>query len=133
MKEVSYLAVFAPQAEGGWTATFPDVPGAITEGEELPEAYRSAREALELILEARAEQGEPLPERSSDEALAARHRKDGVIALITALAPSKAVRINVTIDEGLLGRLNRYVETKGRTRSAVIGEAVRKLLKDVAA
>ena len=61
------------------------------------------------------------------------HRKDGVIALITALAPSKAVRINVTIDEGLLGRLNRYVETKGRTRSAVIGEAVRRLLKDVAA
>jgi predicted RNase H-like HicB family nuclease len=130
MKEVSYAAAFEEQPEGGYTVTFPGIPGVITEGDDLKEAWFNAREALELILEARAEAGEGLPEQSPLEAIASMMSPEVKMQLVTAVAPTKATRINVTMDEGLLERLNRRVEETGRSRSAFIAEAVRKSLRE---
>ena len=130
MKEVSYAAAFEEQPEGGYTVTFPGIPGAITEGGDFKEAWFNAREALELILEARAEAGEALPDQAPLETIAAMETPGTKVQLVTAVAPTKAVRINVTMDEGLLERLNRRVEETGRSRSAFITEAVRKSLRE---
>jgi predicted RNase H-like HicB family nuclease len=131
MKEVSYFAAFEEQPEGGYTVTFPDVPGAISEGEDFAEAWRNAREALELILEARVEAGESLPHASPFAKFLAMQKRRGVqMQLVAAAAPTKAVRINVTLDEGLLERLNRRVEDSGQSRSAFIADAVRKSLRE---
>jgi len=130
MKEVSYAAAFEEQPEGGYTVTFPGIPGAITEGDDFKEAWFNAREALELILEARAETGEGLPEQDPLETLAAMMTPGIKMQLVTAVAPTKAVRINVTMDAGLLERLNRRVEETGRSRSAFIADAVRKSLRE---
>jgi predicted RNase H-like HicB family nuclease len=129
MKEVSYWAAFEPQPEGGFTVTFPGIPGAISEGDDMKEAWFNAREALELILEARAEASESLPHQDSVEKLA-RFMSGAQMQLVTAFAPTNATRINVTMDEGLLERLNRRVETTGQSRSAYIAEAVRKSLRE---
>jgi len=130
MKEVSYAAAFEAQAEGGYTVTFPGIPGAITEGDDFKQAWFNAREALELILEAHAEAGEALPQQDPLETLASNAPAGTQLQLVTAFAPTKAVRINVTMDEGLLERLNRRVEATGRSRSAFIAEAVRKSLRE---
>jgi predicted RNase H-like HicB family nuclease len=131
MKEVTYVAAFKLAREGGYTVTFPDVPGAITEGDTLDEAMRNAREALELILEERQEAGDELPKRRALEALAPKIAARGAFAVpIAAAAPSKAVRINVTMDEALLERINRRAEETGRSRSALIAEALRKSLRE---
>jgi predicted RNase H-like HicB family nuclease len=133
MKEMSYFAVFEPQPEGGYTVTFPDVPGAISEGEDFTEAWRNAREALELILEARVEAGEALPPPNGfTEIFAMVAYPNAIVQLVTAAAPTNAVRINVTMDEGLLERVDRRVDETGQSRSAFIAEAVRKSLKESA-
>ncbi len=132
MKEVSYFAAFEEQPEGGYTVTFPDVPGAITEGDDFTQAWFNAREALELILEARVEAGEDLPAQRGLEVLGAYSRPDMILQLVTAAAPTNAVRINVTMDEGLLERVNRRVEGTGQSRSAFIADAVRKQLREEA-
>jgi len=58
---IRYAAVLAPQPEGGFTVTFPDVPEAITEGDDRDAALFNAAEVLTLCLEQRMEDGDAIP------------------------------------------------------------------------
>ena len=56
-----YPAVLKAQAEGGFVVTFPDVPEAITQGEDREEALLYAVEALEVALSFYIDDRRPLP------------------------------------------------------------------------
>jgi antitoxin HicB len=58
---IRYAAMLEPQPEGGFTVTFPDIPEAITEGDDRDAALFNAAEVLTLCLEQRLEDGEPVP------------------------------------------------------------------------
>lgn len=51
MKDYFYKAVIEPQAEGGFTAYVPSLPGCVTEGETYEETLENMKEALSLYLE----------------------------------------------------------------------------------
>ncbi len=57
----AYPYDLAPQPEGGFTVTFPDVPEAITQGETETEAEAMAEDALVTALSFYTESGEMLP------------------------------------------------------------------------
>ena len=61
MSSVHYAAVFVRQRGGGFTVKFPDLPEAITEGEDRESAMFNAQEVLTLCLEQRMEDGEQIP------------------------------------------------------------------------
>jgi predicted RNase H-like HicB family nuclease len=42
MARYLYPAVFDPNENGGYTVTFPDLPGCVTEGDTLDEALQMA-------------------------------------------------------------------------------------------
>ena len=65
MKSVKFAAIFEPQAEGGYTVTFPDIPEAITEGDTKEECLHHAQEVLTLCLEQRMDDGSAIPEPSN--------------------------------------------------------------------
>ena len=44
-----YPAVFHEE-DGGYTVTFPDIPGCVTEGDSLEEALRMAKDAMGICL-----------------------------------------------------------------------------------
>lgn len=48
---------------GGYVASVPDLPGCLSEGDTLDEAFANIREAFELYLEGSREAGLPLPEQ----------------------------------------------------------------------
>jgi len=56
-----YPAILAAQPEGGFVVTFPDVPEAITQGEDEEEALLYAVDALETALSFYVESRRPLP------------------------------------------------------------------------
>lgn len=58
---IRYAAILAPQPEGGFTVTFPDIREAITEGDDRDAALFNAAEVLTLCLEQRMEDGEAIP------------------------------------------------------------------------
>lgn len=59
---VTYFALFDPDLDsGGFVVTFPDVPGCITQGDNLAEASEMAVDALETMLGYMMSQGEALP------------------------------------------------------------------------
>ena len=59
--EYIFAADFQPDPDGGFTVTFPDVPEAITFGDDLADARTSAAEALGLALRGYLVLGRPLP------------------------------------------------------------------------
>lgn len=56
-----YPGVLEAPPEGGFVVTFPDVPEAITQGEDIEEALLYAIAALELALSFYVDAGKPLP------------------------------------------------------------------------
>jgi antitoxin HicB len=56
-----YFACFEPGEEGGVVVSFPDVPEAITQGDDENDAYAQAEEALGLALLTYPARGMPLP------------------------------------------------------------------------
>lgn len=63
--QFSYLARFEGDPGGGILVTFPDVPDAITHGDDRAEAYRNASEALGLALRGYLADGEQVPRPSA--------------------------------------------------------------------
>jgi len=58
---LDYPAVLTPEPEGGFTVTFPDVPEAITHGDDEGEALKMASDALETALSFYVDARKPLP------------------------------------------------------------------------
>lgn len=49
--KIFYPAIFHKAEEGGFWVTFPDIPEAITEGDNMQEAYEMAVDCLGLALQ----------------------------------------------------------------------------------
>jgi antitoxin HicB len=61
MRQFIYFAHFDPGEDGGVVVSFPDVPEAITQGDDESDAYAQAEEALGLALLTYPHRGMPLP------------------------------------------------------------------------
>ncbi len=59
----TYPVILTPE-DGGFVVTFPDVPGAITEGDDEEEALARAVDALETMLIALMSDRRPIPDPS---------------------------------------------------------------------
>ncbi len=69
MDRYIFPAVFEPGEIKGYTVTFPDLPGCITEGDDMEEALHMAKEVLELFLYSMEEDKEAITEPSLPENL----------------------------------------------------------------
>lgn len=56
-----YPAHLEPQPEGGFTVTFPDIPEAITQGEDVEDALLHAADVLESAMDYYIEEGKAIP------------------------------------------------------------------------
>lgn len=65
MAKYIYPAIFDPNENSGFTVTFPDLPGCITEGDNMDEALQMAVEALALHLYGMEQDNEMIPLASS--------------------------------------------------------------------
>ena len=56
-----YEIVLIPEAEGGYSVLVPELPSVATQGETVEEATAMAKEAIELYIDAMADDGLPIP------------------------------------------------------------------------
>jgi antitoxin HicB len=64
--EFAYPVILTPdEVDGGFVVTFPDLPEAITEGEDAAGALVEAADALEEAIAGRIRRGDPIPRPSS--------------------------------------------------------------------
>ncbi|MCR4379296.1 MAG: type II toxin-antitoxin system HicB family antitoxin [Rhodospirillales bacterium] len=64
-KRYEYAADFTPDENGDIVVTFPDVPEAITGGEDFADALAQAEDCLSEAIQSRINDGEAIPESSA--------------------------------------------------------------------
>jgi predicted RNase H-like HicB family nuclease len=122
--------------DASWDAIFPEFPGCVSQGASSLEAIENGREALALHIEGMVAEGQVLPESSGpnlplpawvveQEATMLRP----LHALLTMEIPKKSVRLNITMDEALVERLDAGARRDGTTRSGYLAQAVREKLR----
>ncbi len=126
-----YIALIHKDADGDYGVSFPDLPGCISAGSSLDEARAMAVEALVLHVAGMTEDGEAIPEPSSLEAVMSDpENRDGVAILVPMVdAAAKAIRVNITLPEPDLHRIDAYAKAHGLTRSGFLLTAARKVLE----
>ena len=126
-----YIALIHKDPESDYGVSFPDLPGCVTAGVDLDDARRMAEEALALHLEGIEEDGEPVPEPSSLEAIMTdRPNREAVAILVRAPTNEKAVRVNVTMPPDELDRIDKYAAAQGYTRSGFLLHAAKKAIEN---
>lgn len=107
MNHYTFPAIFDPHEGGaGYTVTFPDLPGCITEGDTWADAMAMAQDALEGFLYFVEEDGDPIPAPSDPKAIEV--PSGTVLAMVDAWMDlmrdemaNKVVRTNVTLPKWL--------------------------------
>jgi len=118
---MNYIAYLHQEAGSDFGVSFPDFPGCITAGRSLEEARHLAVEALGLHVRGMMEDGEPVPEPSTLDALAADPAMQGAVAVLISLPQQeRTVRVNITVRKSQLEQIDRLAREAGLTRSAYI-------------
>ena len=129
----SYIALVRKAEGTAYSVDFPDFPGCITAGDSLDEAVKLANEVLAFHIKGLREDGDLLPRPSTLEEVQAdpEEMEDVALAFLVQVPEQggKAVRINITIEEGLLSRIDDYAKSRGRTRSAFLAEAAQEAMR----
>ena len=129
-----YIALIHKDPGSDYGVSFPDLPGCVTAGETLDEARSLAEEALALHVEGLVGDGVDLPEPSSLEGVMAdRGNRDGVAVLVPLKTDApKAIRVNVTIPEDVLDRIDRHASAHGLNRSGFLTHAAKRAMGEAA-
>lgn len=127
-----YIALIHKAEGSDYGVSFPDFPGCVTAGQTLDEARAFAEEALALHLAGLAEDGEAISYPSSLEAIMAdRENREGVAVLVSVKdAAPRVVRVNITMPEDVLARIDAYAERQGFNRSGFLAYAAKREIDD---
>jgi predicted RNase H-like HicB family nuclease len=127
-----YVAVIEKEPDSAFGVWFPDVEGCFSAGDTLEEAVANAAAALRQHTEAIESAGRHLAAaRHVDDVL---HDKDVRVAVkkgavlfsVPLLADAgRTVRINISLDKGLVDQIDAAASKRGLTRSAFIAQATR--------
>jgi len=113
--------------KGGLWCEFPDLPGCMTDGDDLEDLLKNAADALESWLESVRDHGEALPVPSGAEALKAKAEacEDPVlfVAPVTGYLPDVPARINVTSTAAKIDEITAFAKKTGCTRSELMVRA----------
>lgn len=114
------------QAGDGYSVFFPDVPGCVSAGVTLGEAYSNAEVALSAHIQLATGDGEVIAPPSAFEDIEVDPEVEEVARiLVRGELPGKIVRLNITLDESLVASIDRIATN----RSGFLAEAARDLIR----
>ncbi len=122
---IAVYPAIVERAGHAFSVFFPDLPGLTSAGETVEQAMLNAEEALAGHLLVGAQHGDEAPQPTSITDIPADPEIDEVARiLVRAEAPGRAIRINITIDEGLVAAIDKVASN----RSRFLAEAARQAL-----
>jgi predicted RNase H-like HicB family nuclease len=127
-----YLGIVEKDPDSAFGMWFPDMPGCFPAADEFDDLPRVAAELLRQHVEALESNGRDVPDpRPIAEVMAdkeaRRSLKAGATTMLVPLFadPGRTVRVNVTVDRGLLEQIDEAADARGLTRSAFLAQAAR--------
>jgi predicted RNase H-like HicB family nuclease len=122
----NYIAVVHKDPKSDFGISFPDFPGCITAGSTIDEAKDMAHEALSLHIKGMLEDGENIPAPSKlEDIMADPDYSDAAAILVVTVSETKprSVRVNITIPEDILRKIDAVAKKKGMSRSSFLVNA----------
>jgi len=120
----SYIGVIHKDTDSEYGVSFPDFPGCVTAGKTLDEAGRMAGEALTGHIALGREYGDVIPEPMPLERATAHEFAHDAVAFIvvpvTTIELDKTVRINLTLRESALRRIDEAARENRMSRSSYL-------------
>lgn len=127
-----YVAIIEKDEDSAFGVWFPDVEGCFSAGETLEEAIANSTAALRQHVEAIESAGWDVPAARSidnvlrDKDVRASLKASAVLFAVPLLADAgRTVRINVSLDKGLVDQIDAAAAARGLTRSAFLAQAAR--------
>lgn len=127
-----YLGIVEKDAASAFGMWFPDMPGCFPAADDFDGLPRVAAEMLRQHVEALQSNGRDVPaprsiaDAMSDADVRDALKEDATTILVPLLAdPGRTVRVNVTVEQGLLGQIDEAAKARGLTRSAFLAQAAR--------
>lgn len=125
-----FPVVIHKDEDSSYSVTIPDMAGCFTAGETMQEAVNNVQQAAECHYFGEADLPTPsdLERWTQDPAY-----KDGVWVMVDldlSRLQVKAKRVNITIPENLLSRIDRYVTAHHLTRSGLLAQAASRYMSD---
>ena len=125
---MKYAVVIHKDRKSDFGVTVPDLPGCYSLGHSFEEALENSIEAIECHVEGLLKDGDPLPvAKSIEEHMKKYAYKNGVWAYVSvdlSRLSGKAKRINITIPEYVLSKIDIFATKIGESRSALLTQAV---------
>lgn len=121
----TYFAIVHKDTDSAYGVTFPDLPGCFSAADRLEDVVRNAAEALDLWFE-----DQPETEPRDAAGIAGEHADDlaqgaFLIAVPRVTREGKPVRVNISLDRGMLDAIDAAAADRNLTRSAFLAEAAR--------
>ena len=122
---------FIHRDDAGYGVSFPDFPGCVSVGDTADDAVRQACEALAFHVDGLCDDGQPIPQPRSIDAIKAdpelsNWRRGADIMLLPLLLDRRSSRrVNISLDRGLLEAIDDEARQRRMTRSAFLATAAR--------
>lgn len=124
---MNYAVAIHKDFDSDYGVTVPDLPGCFSAGETLEEAAAMVKDAIQTHVEGLLLDGDPIPEPSPLEKHRANQDYAGAVWMLVPVdlgkITGKTKRINITIPEPALARIDQYASTHGETRSGFLMRA----------
>ena len=123
MSTLHFVALVKGSRDADYEATFPDLPTCLARGRDIAELVANARRAALERLQALSDAGDSWPVATPLEQVAV---EPGVTAVLVDVAvDDPPIRVNISLGERLVQRLDAAAEAAGMTRSGFIAQSVR--------
>lgn len=106
-------------------AIFPDIPGCFAAADDIHQLPKAAQEAIEAHFGA---DNDPIPEATTPDAWANHEDyQDGGFWMLVDInlgrVRPRSKRVNISLSEDLLGRIDKAAKQRGQSRSAFLASA----------
>ena len=123
-----FVVAIHKDTDSSYGVTVPDLPGCISSGDTLDEAFDQAREAIKGHIETLLMTSQHVPKmRPLQEHQAQVDFQDalcwGFVDVDLASIPSQGVRVNIMLPSGLLSTIDEHSKLEGETRSGFLAKA----------
>ena len=124
----NYIAIIHKNPESDFGVSFPDFPGCVTAGSSIDEAKDMAQDAISLHIKGMLEDGESIPAPSKlEDVMEDPDYSDAAAIIIVTVSDAKprSVRVNITVPEDMLRKIDLMAKKKGMSRSAFLVRAAK--------
>ncbi len=124
---MKYLVLIHKDEDSDYGVTVPDLPGCFSAGDTFDEVLTNVKEAIECHIEGLLIDGEDIPAPLSADV----HQQNqdyvggtwGIVEIDLSKLSGASKRVNITVPERLLSKIDAHVKQSGQSRSSFLVES----------